>query len=36
MDMADYLRQVVIRLAGDIGVRSFQDLERLEKTATYI
>ncbi len=36
MDRADYLRQVVTMLAGEIGVRSFQDRERLEKTATYI
>lgn len=36
MDMADYLRQVVTMLAGEIGVRSFQDLDRLEKTASTI
>ncbi len=36
MEKADYLRQVVTMLASEIGVRSFQDLERLEKTATYI
>lgn len=36
MERADYLHQVVTMLAGEIGVRSFQDLERLEKTATYI
>jgi Zn-dependent M28 family amino/carboxypeptidase len=36
MERADYLRQVVTKLAGEIGVRSFQDLERLEETATYI
>jgi Zn-dependent M28 family amino/carboxypeptidase len=36
MDMAEYLKEVVTTLAGDIGARSFQDLDRLEKTATYI
>jgi Zn-dependent M28 family amino/carboxypeptidase len=36
MERADYLRQVVTMLAGEIGVRSFQDLERLEMAATYI
>jgi len=36
MERADYLRQVVGMLASEIGVRSFQDLERLEKTAAYI
>jgi len=36
MERADYLRQVVTMLAGEIGVRFFQDLERLEETATYI
>ena len=36
MERADYLRQVVTMLAGEIGVRTFQDLERLEETATYI
>ncbi len=36
MERADYLRQVVARLAREIGVRTFQDLERLEETATYI
>ena len=30
------MRQVVARLAREIGVRTFQDLERLEETATYI
>jgi Zn-dependent M28 family amino/carboxypeptidase len=33
MDMADYLRQVVTRLAGDIGARTYRDLDRLERTA---
>jgi Zn-dependent M28 family amino/carboxypeptidase len=36
MEMADYLRQVVTMLASEIGVRSFQDPERLDKTASYI
>ena len=36
MERADYLRQVVTKLAREIGVRTFQDLERLEETATYI
>jgi Zn-dependent M28 family amino/carboxypeptidase len=36
MERADYLLQVVTMLAREIGVRSFQDLDRLEKTATYI
>jgi Zn-dependent M28 family amino/carboxypeptidase len=34
--MSDYLRQVVTRLAGDIGTRTFRDLDRLESTATTI
>jgi len=36
MDTAEYLRQVVTMLAGEIGSRSFQDLDRLDKTASYI
>jgi Zn-dependent M28 family amino/carboxypeptidase len=36
MERADYLLQVVTMLAREIGVRSFQDLGRLEKTATYV
>jgi Zn-dependent M28 family amino/carboxypeptidase len=36
MDTADYLHQVVTRLAGDIGVRTFRDLDRLERTAGYL
>ncbi len=36
MDMADYLRQVVTRIAGDIGVRTYRDRDRLERTATTI
>ena len=36
MDMADYLRQVVTRLAGDIGSRTYRDLDRLEKTANFV
>lgn len=36
MESADYLQQVVAKLAREIGVRSFQDLERMEKTAAYI
>jgi Zn-dependent M28 family amino/carboxypeptidase len=36
MEMADYLRQIVTMLASEIGVRSFQDAERLDKTASYI
>ncbi len=35
MDMADYLRLVVIRLAGDIGSRTYLDLDRLASTSTY-
>jgi Zn-dependent M28 family amino/carboxypeptidase len=34
--MADYLRQVVTLLASEIGVRSFQNPERLDKMASYI
>src|SRR3990172_3282082 len=36
MDMADYLRQVVTRLDGDIGSRTYRDLDRLEKTANFV
>jgi Zn-dependent M28 family amino/carboxypeptidase len=36
MDMTDYLRQIVTRLAGDIGARTYRDLDRLERTAIYI
>ncbi len=36
MDMADYLRQVVTRIAGDIGSRTYRDLDRLERTADTI
>jgi len=36
MERADYLRQVVTMLATEIGVRSFLDRERLERTAAYI
>jgi Zn-dependent M28 family amino/carboxypeptidase len=36
MDLADYLQQVVSRLAGDIGARTYRDLDRLEGAASYI
>ncbi len=36
METAAYLRQVVTVLAGDIGVRSYQDRERLGRTADFI
>jgi Zn-dependent M28 family amino/carboxypeptidase len=36
MDLADYLQQVVSRLAGDIGARTSRDLDRLESAARYI
>ena len=36
MDPADYLQQVVGRLAGDIGARTYRDLDRLEGAAHYI
>ena len=36
MERADYLRQVVAMLASEIGVRSYNDLDRLERTAAYI
>jgi len=36
MDPADYLQQVVSRLAGDIGARTYRDLDRLENAARYI
>ena len=36
MDLADYLQQVVSRLAGDIGVRTYRDFDRLESAARYI
>ena len=36
MDMADYLRQIVTVLAGDIGSRTYLDLDRLERTATTV
>jgi Zn-dependent M28 family amino/carboxypeptidase len=36
MDMADYLHQIVTRLAGDIGTRTYRDLDRLERTALTI
>ncbi len=36
MDMAEYLRQIVTVLAGDIGSRTYRDLDRLERTATTI
>jgi len=36
MDTTAYLRQVVTVLASEIGVRSFQDQERLTSTADYI
>jgi Zn-dependent M28 family amino/carboxypeptidase len=36
MDLADYLQQVVSRLAGDIGARTYRDLDRLARTSTYL
>jgi len=36
MDLADYLQQVVSRLAGDIGARTYRDFDRLESAARYI
>jgi hypothetical protein len=36
MDPADYLQQVVGRLAGEIGARTYRDLDRLEGAAHYI
>jgi Zn-dependent M28 family amino/carboxypeptidase len=36
MDKADYLQQVVTRLAGDIGARTYRDFDRLEGAAGYI
>jgi len=36
MDLADYLQQVVTRLAGDIGVRTYRHIEQLKKTADTI
>ncbi len=36
MDSIDYLREIVEVLAGDIGSRTFQDIDRLKKTADYI
>jgi Zn-dependent M28 family amino/carboxypeptidase len=36
MDMADYLHQVVTRLAGDIGTRTYKHLDRLERAAKTI
>ncbi len=36
MDIASYLHQVVTMLALTIGVRTYQDTDRLEKTAGYI
>lgn len=35
-DFAAYLRQVVTMLAGEIGARTYRDLDRLAKTADYI
>jgi Zn-dependent M28 family amino/carboxypeptidase len=36
MDPADYLQQVVSRLAGDIGTRTYRDFDQLEGAAHYI
>jgi Zn-dependent M28 family amino/carboxypeptidase len=36
MDTADYLQHVVTRLAGDIGARTYRDLDRLARTSTYL
>jgi Zn-dependent M28 family amino/carboxypeptidase len=36
MDNVEYLKQVVAMLAGEIGTRSFRDLDKLEKIAAYI
>lgn len=36
MDLASYLRLVVTTLSRDIGVRFYQDLERMQKTENYI
>ncbi|NTW58954.1 MAG: hypothetical protein HGA43_07295, partial [Nitrospirae bacterium] len=34
--MPSYLRMVVTKLSREIGVRSYQDIDRLEKTVTYL
>ncbi len=36
MDLPSYLRLVVTRLAREIGVRTFRDLDRMERTAQYL
>lgn len=36
MDMPSYLRTVVTKLSGEIGVRSYRDHDRLEKTVRYL
>ncbi|MDH4162215.1 MAG: M28 family peptidase [Nitrospirota bacterium] len=36
MDLPSYLRLIVSKLSRDIGVRFYQDLERMEKTEKYI
>ncbi len=36
MNRIDFIREIVQVLAGDIGSRTFQDIERLKKTADYI
>ena len=36
MDIPSYLRSVVTMLAREIGVRTYRDLERLEKTVQYV
>jgi Zn-dependent M28 family amino/carboxypeptidase len=36
MDISSYLQQVVTKLAGEIGVRTYRDKDRMEKAAAYI
>jgi len=36
MDTPSYLRMVVTKLSREIGVRSYQDFDRLEKTVKYL
>ncbi len=36
MQSAEYLRQVVTVLSGEIGVRTYRDMDRLQRTAEYI
>lgn len=36
MDLPSYLRMIVTRLSGEIGVRFYQDMGRMEKTEKYI